>query len=61
MKSRAAALRQQVFDIAVAQVEAIVEPNGAADDFRRESVAFLCAYPEVVSQERLIWQYRAKR
>ena len=33
---------QEIFDIAVTQVEAIVEPNCVADDIWRESVAFIC-------------------
>ena len=30
---------QGIFDISEAQAEAVVEPNGMADDFRRESVS----------------------
>jgi hypothetical protein len=34
-------LSQQIFDIPVAQVEAIVEPDSVGNDTRRESVAFV--------------------
>ncbi len=30
---------QEIFDISEAQAEAVVEPNGMADDLRRESVS----------------------
>jgi hypothetical protein len=34
-------LRQQVFDIPVAQVEAVIEPDGVLDDLRRKAVALV--------------------
>jgi hypothetical protein len=33
------ALRKQIFDVAIAEREAEVEPNGVPDDWRRELVA----------------------
>ena len=36
-----ATLSQQIFDIAVAQVESVVEPDGVTDDVGRESVALV--------------------
>jgi hypothetical protein len=33
------ALCQEIFDISEAQTEAVVEPDGVADDLRRESVS----------------------
>jgi len=36
-----APLSQQVFDVAVAQVESVVEPNGILDNFGWESVALV--------------------
>jgi hypothetical protein len=33
-------LNKQIFDISVAEIEAVVEPDGVADDSGRESVAF---------------------
>jgi hypothetical protein len=39
VRDRDAAMREEVFDVAQAQGEAAVEPNGVADDGGRESVA----------------------
>ncbi len=36
-----APFRHELFDIAVAQAEAKVEPDAAANDFRRESMALV--------------------
>jgi hypothetical protein len=35
---------QQVFDVAVTQIEAIVEPDGVGNDVRWESVTFICIH-----------------
>ena len=35
------AFSQKIFDIPVAQVEALVEPDSIGNEFRRESVAFV--------------------
>jgi len=37
-------LGQEIFDIAEAQTEAVVEPHGVADDRRRESVSVICGH-----------------
>ena len=39
-----ASLGEQVFDISVTQVEAIVEPDGVRNDIGRESMAFVCIH-----------------
>ena len=41
----------------MADVEAIIEPDGVTDDVRRESVTFICIHPGIVSQTELSWQY----
>jgi hypothetical protein len=46
-----ASLCQQIFNVSVAQVEAIVEPDGAGNDVRWESVAFVCVHPSILSNE----------
>ena len=33
----------------MAEIEAIVEPDGIADDIGRESVAFVCVHPPILS------------
>jgi hypothetical protein len=43
-----ASLGEQVFDISVAEIESIVEPDSVADDVRRESVAFVCIHCLIV-------------
>ncbi len=43
-----------VKSIAVAEIEAIVEPNGVGNDVWRESVALVCIVAEFVSQTKLI-------
>jgi hypothetical protein len=37
-----ATLSQQIFDVTVAQIETIVEPDSITDDVRREPVTFIC-------------------
>ena len=44
-----AAFGQEIFDISVAQVEAIAEPDGVADDIWRESVTFVCIHPPILA------------
>ena len=39
---------QQVFDVAVTQIEATVEPNSVRNDIGRESVAFICIHPSII-------------
>jgi len=43
-------LGQQIFDISVAQVEAVVEPHRVTDNLRWKSVSFVCIHPLIVSQ-----------
>ena len=44
-----ASLGQQVFDIAVTQIEAIVEPDGVGDDVRWKSVPLVSIHGPSVS------------
>ena len=43
------ALSQKIFDIPVAQVEAIVEPDSIGNDIRRESVAFIGVHTPILA------------
>ncbi len=43
-------LGQQIFDISVAQVEAVVEPHRVTDNLRWESVSLVCIHPLIISQ-----------
>jgi hypothetical protein len=43
------ALSQQIFDIPVAQVDAIVEPDSIGDNIRRESVAFIGVHGPILA------------
>jgi hypothetical protein len=45
---RDAAFCQQVFDISMAQIEAIVEPDSVGDDVGRESVSFVCIHTPIL-------------
>ena len=42
------AFGQQIFDIPIAKIEMIVEPNGMADDVWRESVAFISIHGLII-------------
>tara|TARA_R110002072_G_scaffold123352_2_gene258608 strand:+ start:1681 stop:1971 length:291 start_codon:yes stop_codon:yes gene_type:complete len=42
-------LSQEIFDIAVAQIESIVEPDGVGNDIGRESVAFICIHSTILT------------
>jgi hypothetical protein len=44
-----ASFSEQILDISVTQVEAIVEPDGVTDDVRRESVPFICIHWPILS------------
>ena len=37
-------LSEKIFNIAMTEIEAIVEPNGVTDDIGWESVAFVCIH-----------------
>ena len=52
-------LRQQVLDIPVAQVEPVIEPNSVTNNFRWESMAFVCIHARSMNSWRLTCQYRA--
>ena len=39
----------EVFDITVAEIEIIVEPDSMRDDVRRESVAFVCVHVPILA------------
>jgi hypothetical protein len=43
------AFSEQILDIAVAEIEAIVEPDGITDDFRRESMAFISIHSPILA------------
>ena len=39
-----ASLSQDIFNIAVTEIESVVEPDGVADDIGWKSVAFICVH-----------------
>ena len=43
-----APLSKQAFNIPVAQIESIVEPDSVADNIGRESVAFVCVHRRII-------------
>ena len=53
-----ASLGQKVFDISVAQIESIVEPDCIADDVRWKSVAFVGIHHQIIEHGDLICQLR---
>ena len=52
-----ASFSQKIFDISVAQVEAIVQPDCIADDIGWESVTFISIHPEIIHFRELSCQY----
>ncbi len=44
-----ASFSQEVFDISVAEIEAIVEPDCVGDDVGWESVAFVCVHLPILA------------
>ena len=42
-------LGQEIFNIPVAQIEAIAEPDGVADDVRRDSMSLVCIEHPILS------------
>ncbi len=44
-----ASFGQEIFDISMTQVDAEVQPKGIADDFKRESMAFLGIHPPILA------------
>ena len=43
-----ASFSDNIFDIPVAEIETIVEPDGVTDDVRRKSVTFIGIHPEIL-------------
>ena len=41
MTDRYSFFRQQIFDVSVAQIEAMIKPDGILDYFRRETMALI--------------------
>ena len=52
-----ATFSEDIFNIAVAEIEAIVEPDGVGDDIGWKPMTLICIHAEIVSQTKLIWQY----
>jgi hypothetical protein len=53
------ALSKQIFDIAVAEVESVIQPDSVADDIGWESVSFVGIHPEIIHFRELSCQYRS--
>ena len=53
---------QQILDVPVDQIEAVLEPDGILDDLRRKSVALVLSdrvfHPGMVARLSLTWQYQ---
>lgn len=51
-----AALSQDIFDITVAQVESVVQPDKVGNDVRCKSMAFVCVHSQIlaISGTRLV-------
>ena len=45
---------------AVAEIESVVEPDGALDDLGRESGAFVDIHPRTIRHGQLSWQYQLR-
>ena len=43
-----AALSEQIFNIPVAQIESMVQPDSIAGDVRRESVTYICIHSPIL-------------
>jgi hypothetical protein len=54
---RYATFSQEIFDIAVAEVESVVQPDLIADDIGWESVTFVGIHPEIIHFRGLSCQY----
>jgi hypothetical protein len=44
-----ASFSEQVFDISMAEVESVVEPDGVRNDVGRESMAFICVHLPILT------------
>ena len=47
------AFSEQILNIAVTKIEAIVKLDGEADDFGRKSVSFVCNHPQIIGYGKL--------
>jgi hypothetical protein len=52
-----APLGEKILNISVTEIESVVEPNGLANDFGRESMAFVSVHPQIIDQWQLTCQY----
>jgi hypothetical protein len=52
-----ASFSEEIFDIAVAEAESVVEPNGIGNDVRWESVSFIYSKSDSIKLEEFTWQY----
>jgi hypothetical protein len=48
-----ATFSEEIFDVAVTEIESVVKPDGVGNDIWRESVAFVCIHPLVLSGQAL--------
>ena len=53
------AFSEQIFDVTVTQVEAIVEPDGIGNDIWRESAAFVGIHPPILEYRETDHVYQA--
>ena len=44
---------QEIFYISMTEIESVIEPDCITDDFRRESVAFVCIHRRIISFRRV--------
>jgi hypothetical protein len=42
-------LGKEIFNVTMAQIESVVEPDGIGDDVRWESVSFVCAHGPILA------------
>ncbi len=52
-----ASLREQVFDITIAEVESMLEPDRVTDDVGRKSVTLISIHRQIIDQQQLTCQY----
>ena len=52
-----ASLREQVFDITIAEVESMVELDRVTDDVGRKSVTLISIHHQIIDQRQLTCQY----
>ena len=54
---RNSAFSQEIFDIAVAEIESIVQPYGVLDDSGWKSVTLVYSHARIIKHKQLICQY----